>query len=121
MACDGILRCFQQKDRWFSGVVVTDGAGSPRDGLYEHDTDEMMREILDEDEDRWRALERLPGFVSQALALAHTPLKIPPGLPEWLTPIVAIVVVQLFCYHVTRAKGLDTENPRGLRKVTLTR
>ncbi|MCG6920956.1 MAG: PIG-L family deacetylase [Acidobacteria bacterium] len=45
MACDGILRCFQRKDRWFSGVVVTDGAGSPRDGLYEHYTDEMMREI----------------------------------------------------------------------------
>jgi glucosamine--fructose-6-phosphate aminotransferase (isomerizing) len=57
----------------------------------------------------------------EALGLAHTPLKIPPGLPEWLTPIVAIVVAQLFCYHVTRAKGLDTENPRGLRKVTLTR
>ena len=27
---------------------------------------------------------------------------------------------QLFCYHVTRAKGLDTESPRGLRKVTPT-
>ncbi len=32
----------------------------------------------------------------------------------------AIVAAQLFCYHVTRAKGLDTESPRGLRKVTLT-
>jgi len=45
MASDGILQCFQQKDRWFSGVVVTNGAGSPRDGLYEHYTDEMMREV----------------------------------------------------------------------------
>ncbi len=57
----------------------------------------------------------------EALELANTPLKIPAGLPEWLTPIAAIAAAQLFCYHVTRAKGLDTESPRGLRKVTLTR
>jgi glucosamine--fructose-6-phosphate aminotransferase (isomerizing) len=57
----------------------------------------------------------------EALALAHTPLRIPSGLPEWLTPIATIAAAQLLCYHVTRAKGLDTESPRGLRKVTLTR
>jgi len=56
----------------------------------------------------------------EALALGHTPLRLPGGLPEWLTPIVSIVTAQLFCYHLTRAKGFDTEAPRGLRKVTLT-
>jgi glucosamine--fructose-6-phosphate aminotransferase (isomerizing) len=56
----------------------------------------------------------------EALGLAHTPLRIPAGLPEWLTPIATIAAAQLFCYHITRAKGLDTESPRGLRKVTLT-
>jgi LmbE family N-acetylglucosaminyl deacetylase len=45
MAYDGILRCFQQEDLWFTGVVVTDGAGSPRDDLYKDYTDEMMREV----------------------------------------------------------------------------
>jgi glucosamine--fructose-6-phosphate aminotransferase (isomerizing) len=55
-----------------------------------------------------------------ALELAHTAFRIPKGLPEWLTPIAAIAAAQLFCYHLTRAKGLDTESPRGLRKVTLT-
>jgi LmbE family N-acetylglucosaminyl deacetylase len=45
MAYDGILRCFQQEDLWFTGVVVTDGAGSPRDDLYKNYTDEMMREV----------------------------------------------------------------------------
>jgi hypothetical protein len=34
MAADGVLQCFQQPDKWFTGVVVTDGAGSPREGLY---------------------------------------------------------------------------------------
>ena len=40
MAIDGILNCFQQADRWFCGVVVTNGAGSPRDGLYKDFSDE---------------------------------------------------------------------------------
>ncbi len=43
MASRPILDCFQQKDKWFSGVVVTDGRGSPRDGLYKDYTDEDMR------------------------------------------------------------------------------
>ncbi len=43
MAAQPILECFQQDDQWFTGVVVTDGRGSPRDNLYEHYTDEEMR------------------------------------------------------------------------------
>jgi LmbE family N-acetylglucosaminyl deacetylase len=45
MAFDGILNCFQHRDRWFTGVVVTDGAGSPRDDLYKAYTDEEMRKV----------------------------------------------------------------------------
>jgi LmbE family N-acetylglucosaminyl deacetylase len=45
MAADGILKCFQQERRWFSGVVVTDGAGSPRDDLYRDYTDEQMKAV----------------------------------------------------------------------------
>jgi glucosamine--fructose-6-phosphate aminotransferase (isomerizing) len=55
-----------------------------------------------------------------ALDLAHTPMSLPGELPEWLSPIPAIIPAQLFCYHLTRAKGFDTEQPRGLTKVTLT-
>ena len=43
MAIDGILKCFQQPDRWFTGVVVTNGSGSPRTGLYANTTDEEMQ------------------------------------------------------------------------------
>jgi len=39
---------------------------------------------------------------------------------EWLSPIPAIVIGQLFAYHLTMARGLDPESPRGLRKVTRT-
>jgi len=45
MAVQPILECFQQNDKWFSGVVVTDGRGSPRDGLYAHYDDEQMRQV----------------------------------------------------------------------------
>ena len=43
MAAQPILECFQQKDKWFTGVVVTDGRGSPRNSIYQHYTDEEMR------------------------------------------------------------------------------
>ena len=66
------------------------------------------------------------GVRTLVLAPAGTPIEgdhlpYPGGLPEWLTPIAAIVPAQLFCYHMTRARGLDPEAPRGLHKVTLTR
>jgi glucosamine--fructose-6-phosphate aminotransferase (isomerizing) len=56
----------------------------------------------------------------EALRLTPAALRLPAGLPEWLTPLVAIIPAQLYCYHLTRAKGYDPEQPRTLRKVTLT-
>lgn len=44
-----------------------------------------------------------------------------PAVPEWLAPLVAIIPAQLFVYHLARARGLDTEAPRNITKVTLTR
>jgi glutamine---fructose-6-phosphate transaminase (isomerizing) len=43
-----------------------------------------------------------------------------PAVPEWLSPLVAIIPAQLFAYHLARARGLDTEAPRNISKVTLT-
>ncbi len=45
MAMEGILQCFQREDKWFTGVVVTNGAGSPRTGLYGHYTDQEMQAV----------------------------------------------------------------------------
>jgi LmbE family N-acetylglucosaminyl deacetylase len=45
MAYHGVAECFGRPNRWFSGVVVTDGAGSPRSGIYEHYTDQEMRHV----------------------------------------------------------------------------
>lgn len=47
-------------------------------------------------------------------------IEIPGDLPEWLDPITAVVAVQLFTFHLAQAKGIDPDQPRGLRKVTRT-
>jgi LmbE family N-acetylglucosaminyl deacetylase len=43
MAAQPIVECFQQAHKWFTGVVVTDGRGAPRNGLYEKYSDDEMR------------------------------------------------------------------------------
>lgn len=58
--------------------------------------------------------------VKEALDLAQTPIPLPTGIPEWLTPIIGIIPAQLFCYHLTNHKGLDAEKPRIIKKVTET-
>lgn len=45
MAYHGIVECFQSKEKHFTAVVVTDGAGSARNGLYEHYTDDDMKVV----------------------------------------------------------------------------
>jgi len=56
----------------------------------------------------------------EALSLAQTPLPLPGGIPEWLSPMVAVVPGQLFALGLTQARGLDPDQPRGLQKVTRT-
>jgi len=45
MAASAILECFQSRVKWFTGAVVTDGRGSPREGLYKEYTDDEMTAI----------------------------------------------------------------------------
>jgi LmbE family N-acetylglucosaminyl deacetylase len=45
MAYHGVLECFGKKDQHFTGVTVTNGAGSPRDDLYASYTDDDMQKV----------------------------------------------------------------------------
>jgi glucosamine--fructose-6-phosphate aminotransferase (isomerizing) len=58
--------------------------------------------------------------LEEALKLAQTPLTLPSGIPEWLSPIVAVVPGQLFALGLTLAKRFNPDQPRSIRKVTLT-
>lgn len=58
--------------------------------------------------------------MEQALIHAQTPLPLPSGMPEWLSPIIAVMQGQLFALGLVRAKLYDPDHPRSLSKVTLT-
>jgi len=45
MASGAILECYEQKNKAFTGVIVTDGAGSPRSGIYADWTDDAMTAV----------------------------------------------------------------------------
>jgi len=57
---------------------------------------------------------------SEAQALATTVLPLAGALPEWLSPVATIVPGQLLALHLALARGLAPDQPRGLKKVTLT-
>ncbi len=80
--------------------------------------------------DMAEVVERLGGELGARLLIASDDpevrghgtwsLALPATLPEWLMPIVSIVPGQLHARHLTIAKGGDPEQPRSIRKVTLT-
>jgi glutamine---fructose-6-phosphate transaminase (isomerizing) len=43
------------------------------------------------------------------------------AVPEWLSPLVAVVPAQLLAAGIAERRGVDTDRPFGLSKVTLTR
>ena len=55
--------------------------------------------------------------------LAHGEVALPlvPGVPEWLSPLVAVVPGQLAALRLAQLRGSDLDNPLGLSKITLTR
>jgi glucosamine--fructose-6-phosphate aminotransferase (isomerizing) len=57
----------------------------------------------------------------EALALAHLPLPMPQDVPEWLSPIVAVIAGQFLAMHVAAVKGNALDAPRNLTKITQTR
>jgi glucosamine--fructose-6-phosphate aminotransferase (isomerizing) len=57
----------------------------------------------------------------ELVSRAHLGLRLPAGLPEWLSPIVAVIPAQLLAYRLAEARGLNIDAPRGLQKVTETR
>ena len=67
MAHQGIAECYGRKDRWFTGVVLTNGSGSPRTGPFANFTDEQMKDVRRREQ---RAAAKL-GKYSAAIQIAH--------------------------------------------------
>ena len=63
MAFHGILECYMKKEKRFLGVIITDGAGSPRDNLYSSYTDEEMRRVRRAEQKKAAVLGEYSGIV----------------------------------------------------------
>lgn len=103
------------------GPIATVGNGAPvvlilPSGRTLGDMVELVGELRRRDA-HLLVISDVPG----ALALAHTPLPVAVTVPEWISPIVAIVPGQHLALHLALARGIDPDVPRGLAKVTQTR
>jgi LmbE family N-acetylglucosaminyl deacetylase len=75
MSLDGILKCYDQRSLWYLGVVVSNGSGASRDGMYAAYTDDELREVR-------RAEQRKAAFVgeySACVQLMYTSREIKDG------------------------------------------
>lgn len=71
MAIDGILHCFNHLNAFFTGVVMTDGRGSPRSGMYASMSDDEMVQIRAFEQHKAAYLGNYSALVSFAYPSKH--------------------------------------------------
>lgn len=103
MSWHPILECFDNPDRWFTGVTVTDGRSCPRAGLYQAFSDEQMAEVRHREQ---RSAAML-GHYSAVVSLMYSEQGPEIGGPE-LDVIVDDLVTVL---EATRPDHVWTHNP----------
>jgi LmbE family N-acetylglucosaminyl deacetylase len=87
MAQSGISDCIDAPGKAFGGVVVTDGAGSPRSGPYASYTDAQMVAVRREEQ---RSAARIGGYAIQ-VQLAHPSADVKkPGHPGVAADLAAL-------------------------------
>lgn len=74
-------------------------------------------------------IEKVENRLAEVILISNQPellemvdhsMKLPTGIPEWLSPISAILPAQMFAMYLAHTRGFDVDNPRGLNKVTET-
>ena len=100
MAAQPIIECFQQKDKWFTGVVVTDGRGSPRNSIYENYSDDEMRLVRFKEQ---RKAAMVGEFAAQIMLDIPSKIIKDASRPEPVDDILAIL-------RATKPKVVYTHN-----------
>ena len=57
----------------------------------------------------------------RVLRRGEVAMALEPGVPEWLSPLLAVVPGQLLALRLSQLRGIDVDHPLGLSKITLTR
>ncbi len=78
-----------------------------------------MKSLVDKVHDRQAEVVMISDH-GELLDKADQILVLPAGVPEWLSPISAIIPAQMFAMYLAKTRGFDVDNPRGLSKVTET-
>jgi glutamine---fructose-6-phosphate transaminase (isomerizing) len=103
------------------GPVAAVGEGWPVIAIAPHGPAfETMAEALDGIKAR-RARMIVVSDDERALGRADVALPLWTRVPEWLSPLVAVVPGQLAALRLAQLRGIDLDAPLGLSKVTLTR
>ena len=101
MAIHGILECYEVPGKGFTGVVCTNGAGSPRAGVYAQYTDEQMQRVR-------RYEQRTAGMIGKYAAVLQ--LDYPSNVmkdPQAAPPKDDLVAI----LQATRPEVVYTHNP----------
>lgn len=101
MALHGILECVDSSERWFAGVTVTDGSGSPRCGPFAHCSDSEMRAVRFEEQ---REAARLGRYGCQ-IQLGHPSAEL--KSPDSIAPVDDLVEI----LRATRPQTVYLHNP----------
>jgi len=92
-------------------VIVVAPSGPARAGI---------EELLDRLEERGARLLVIADD-EVLLRRAETAFPLVGPVPEWLSPLVAVIPGQVAALRLAQLRGLDLDHPAGLSKVTLTR
>lgn len=97
------------EDRFPVFMVATNGAVYPQ-----------LLELAEKLKHDLRANLLIVSDETEIMQLSSAPLRMPTGMPEWISPLINIIPGQLFCYYLADFRGQETKSPRGLSKVTRT-
>ncbi len=96
-------------DRGFPAFVIApDGKMTPEMKALIDKVQERQAEVI--------VISDHPGLLERADQKIH----LPAGVPEWLSPITAILPGQMFAMYLAHTRNFDVDQPRGLNKVTET-
>jgi glucosamine--fructose-6-phosphate aminotransferase (isomerizing) len=87
---------------------------APQGAVFEKQLD-LLQKLCDRDAETL-VISNAPACRDYAMQY----MSIPDTMPEWLSPLAAVVPGQVFAMHLARERGLPLDQPRGLNKVTVT-
>ena len=120
MAYGPIAACYGSHERFFTGVTVTDGGGSPRTGMYAHFTDDQMKAIRIEEQNQAASIGRYAAQVNLCYPSGGVKDATNRALIEELTTIIEAAAPDVIYTHNLTDKH-DTHVAVALRVIAAVR